>query len=185
MKFFWQVIASTLLLGLGICSTASTNFAAQAGSSTAIKEDLLKDWQGQKKMMMEIADAMPADKFDYKATPAERSFGEQVLHVAQVNVGLLKTVGGKAAAPTFNPKSATTKEEMIKDLEDSYDYGTSLLQEQTEASIMETINGPKFMGPSARARIFWFLMGHSMDIYGQMAVYLRLNEIVPPASRKP
>jgi len=32
-------------------------------------------------------------------------------------------------------------------------------------------------------RLFWFLMGHSMDIYGQMAVYLRLNDIVPPASR--
>jgi uncharacterized damage-inducible protein DinB len=183
MRFFSQVIVSTLLLGLGICSTASTNFAAQAGSST-VKEDLLKDWQAQKKTMMEIADAMPADKFDYKATPAERSYGEQVMHVAQVNAGLLKAVGGKATGPTFTPKP-TTKEQMIKALEDSYDYGTALLQEQTEASVCETINGPKFLGPSSRARIFWFLMGHSMDIYGQMVVYLRLNGIVPPASRKP
>ena len=184
MKLISQVIASALLLGLGIFSTASTNFAAQAGSST-IKDEMLKDWQAQKKQMMEIADAMPADKFDYKATPAERSYGEQVLHVAQVNFFLLKTVGGKAAAPAFDPKSAKTKEQMIKALEDSYDYGTTLLQEQTEASILETVEGPKFLGPSARARIFWFLMGHSMDIYGQMAVYLRLNGIVPPASRKP
>ena len=62
--------------------------------------------------------------------------------------------------------------------------GTDLLKEQTESGILETINGPKFLGPSSRARIFWFLMGHSMDIYGQMVVYLRLNGIVPPASRK-
>ena len=185
MRLISRVMACTLLLGLGVCSAVSTTLAAQAGSSTTVKEDLLKDWQAQKKTMMEIADAMPADKFDYKATPAERSYGEQVTHIAQVNVGLLKTLAGKATAPTFTPKSATTKEQMIKALEDSYDYGTALLQEQTEASIIETINGPKFLGPSARARIFWFLMGHSMDIYGQMVVYLRLNGIVPPASRKP
>jgi len=185
MKLISRVTACTVLLGVGICSAASTTLSAQAGSSTSVKEDLLKDWQEQKKAMMEIADAMPVDKFDYKATPAERNYGEQVLHVAQVNMFLLKTLNGKATAPTFDPKAAKTKEEMIKDLEASYDYGTDLLKEQTESGILETINGPKFLGPSSRARIFWFLMGHSMDIYGQMAVYLRLNGIVPPASRKP
>jgi hypothetical protein len=41
----------------------------------------------------------------------------------------------------------------------------------------------RLLGPSTRARLFWFLLGHSMDIYGQMVVYLRLNGIVPPASR--
>jgi uncharacterized damage-inducible protein DinB len=185
MKLMLRLIACTLVFGLSICSAVSMTHAAQAASSTNVKEDLLKDWQAQKKSMMDIADAMPTDKFDYKATPAERSYGEQVMHVAQINVGLLKTLAGKATAPTVTPKSATTKEQMIKALEDSYDYGTALIQEQTEASMIETINGPRFLGPSTRARIFGFLMGHSMDIYGQMVVYLRLNGIVPPASRKP
>lgn len=185
MKLMLRLMACTLVLGLSIWSAVSMTLAAQAPSSTNVKADLLKDWQAQKKTMMDIADAMPAEKFDYKATPAERSYGEQVMHIAQINIGLLKTLGGKAAAPTFNPKDSTTKEQAIKALEDSYDYGTSLLQEQTEASVIETINGPRFLGPSTRARIFWFLMGHSMDIYGQMVVYLRLNSIVPPASRKP
>jgi len=44
-------------------------------------------------------------------------------------------------------------------------------------------DSPSFLGPSSRARILWTLLAHSMDIYGQMAVYLRLNGIVPPASR--
>lgn len=183
MRLISRVMMWVLMVGLTVCSGASTTLAAQAGSSATIKGDLLKDWQAQKKTMMEIADAMPAEKFGYKATPAERSYGEQVLHVAQINMALLKFVGGKATPPSLNSKSATTKEQMIKDMEESYDYGTALLQEQTEASITETINGPKFLGPSARARIFWFLMSHSMDIYGQMVVYLRLNDIVPPASR--
>ena len=76
-----------------------------------------------------------------------------------------------------------TKADMLKALADSYDYGTALLKEQTEASIVQTIAAPAFLGPSTRGRIFWALMSHSMDIYGQMAVYLRLNGVVPPASR--
>jgi hypothetical protein len=46
-------------------------------------------------------------------------------------------------------------------------------------------NPPGFLGPSSRARIYTFLIGHTWDIYGQMAVYLRLNDIVPPASVRP
>ena len=90
MKVISRVIVCALLLCVGICSAGSATPAAQAGSSTTLKEDLLKDWQAQKKTMMDIAEAMPADKFDFKATPAERSYGAQVIHVAQVNVGLLK-----------------------------------------------------------------------------------------------
>ncbi len=71
---------------------------------------------------------------------------------------------------------------MLQALADSYDHGIALLNAQTDASIDETIEAA-FLGPSTRARLFWFLLGHSMDIYGQMAVYLRLNDIVPPASR--
>jgi hypothetical protein len=44
---------------------------------------------------------------------------------------------------------------------------------------------PRFLGPSSRARIVYFLIGHTWDIYGQMAVYLRLNGKVPPASQRP
>lgn len=184
MKQIFRAVTCALVLGLVAGLSVSTALAAQ-GESVTLKENLLKDWQGQQKTMMEIADAMPADKFDYKATPAERNYGQQVLHVAQVNMFLLKLVGGKTEAPTVDVKAATTKEQMIKAMSDTYDYGTALLQEQTDASLMETVNAPKFMGPSVRARIFWFLMSHSNDIYGQMVVYLRLNGIVPPASRKP
>jgi uncharacterized damage-inducible protein DinB len=154
---------------------------AATGAAT-ILGDLLKDWQAQKDTMMKIADAMPEDKFAYKSTPPQRSYGEQVMHVATVNVDILKWIGGQAPAPAFTVETAKTKAEMLKAMADSYDYGAALLKEQTDATIAQTIDG-RFLGPSTRARLFWFLLGHSMDIYGQMAVYLRLNGIVPPASR--
>jgi hypothetical protein len=133
--------------------------------------------------MMAIADAMPEDKFGYKSTPAQRSYGEQVMHIALTNAQLLKIVAGKAPAPTFTATSVKTKADMLKALSASYDYGTALLKEQTDATIVQPIAAPAFLGPSTRARIFWSLLVHSEDIYGQMAVYLRLNGVIPPASR--
>ncbi len=72
----------------------------------SVLAEIKKDWEEQKKTMSTIADAMPEDKFDFKATPAERSYGEQVLHIAQVNLFLLKVVGGKATPPAFAPKNS-------------------------------------------------------------------------------
>jgi len=153
---------------------------AQIAGGATVLGDLIEDWARQKEVLMGIADAMPEDLLDYKSTPEQRSYAEQIMHVATVNVGLLRLVGGDAEAPSLSDN--TTKEELLRALADSYDHGIALLREQTDASINETVEAA-FLGPSTRARVFWFLLGHSMDIYGQMAVYLRLNDIVPPASR--
>ncbi len=190
-----QPSARVIAVGFGVLAVAcggatppaqeaepSEAASAQAPGGATTTGDLIKDWERQKETLMAIADAMPEDRFGYKSTPAQRSYGEQVMHIAGVNVQILELVGGSAAAPSFTAESATTKAEILEALADSYDYGIALLNEQTGASINETIEAA-FLGPSTRARVFWFLLGHSMDIYGQMAVYLRLNDIVPPASR--
>jgi uncharacterized damage-inducible protein DinB len=156
---------------------------AQAPGGASVLGDLIQDWERQKDALMGIAAAMPEEMFGYKSTPAQRSYGEQIMHIATVNVGLLKLVGGASLPPSFTADNVVaTKAEMLQALAESYDHGIALLNEQTDASMHETIDAA-FLGPSTRARLFWFLLGHSMDTYGQMAVYLRLNDIVPPASR--
>jgi uncharacterized damage-inducible protein DinB len=127
---------------------------------------------------------MPEDKFGFKATPAQRSFGEQVLHIAQVNNMLTAAIGGKTPAPAAVNMKATAKAEIVKALSDSFDYGTKVISEFNNTTIQETVQAP-FMGPSTRARVMFFLNSHTQDIYGQMAVYLRLNGVVPPASVRP
>jgi hypothetical protein len=155
---------------------------AQAPS---LQAELLKDWTDLKTTMDKIVAEMPADKFDYKPTPAQQTFGERVLHVAQGNVGLLGLLAGKAAKPTIDPK-ATSKAAATKAMDDSFDYGTALIKEQNDMTLRQAVAmPPAFMGPSSRARVVWSLLGHSWDIYGQLAVYLRLNGKVPPASQRP
>jgi uncharacterized damage-inducible protein DinB len=158
--------------------------AAAPAPNSQVLMQLRSDWQAQKDMMMKIADAMPENKFTYKSTPPQRNYGEQIMHVASTNVELLKILGGNAAAPGFTAESAKTKADILKALGDSYDYGTALLNELSETTVLEPVkDSPPWLGPASHARIIWTLLAHSMDIYGQMAVYLRLNGIVPPASR--
>jgi uncharacterized damage-inducible protein DinB len=161
----------------------STVGRAQTENMT-LQPELLKDWTGLKDTMHKIAAEMPADKYSFKPTEAQQTFGERTVHVATTNVYFLSLLGGTATKPTIDPK-ATSKDAALKALDDSFDYGAAILKQQTDQTLMQTVaSAPKFMGPSSRARIMAFLAGHTWDIYGQMAVYLRLNGHVPPASQR-
>ena len=178
---------SILTVGVWVVLTAST-LAAQ---TTTLSADVMKDWNAQRDTMMRLAGAMPEDKFSFKATPPQRSWGEQILHVAGGNVFLMRFLNGKTPAPAVNTSDlvvfglkASTKTEYLKALSDSFDYGETLLKEFPDAALTETVKGPPWMGPSTRVRMIYDAIAHCQDIYGQMAVYLRLNDIVPPASRR-
>jgi hypothetical protein len=149
------------------------------------KAEVHQDWIEMKDTMMKIADAMPGDKFSFKSTPEQRSYGEQILHVASTNALVLsKDIGGKSQPPSIDMK-ATSKAKILKGLADSFDYGTALIDEQTDQSMLQTVKTVFHVRTATRSRIFYLLIGHAWDIYGQMAVYLRLNGITPPASRRP
>jgi uncharacterized damage-inducible protein DinB len=148
--------------------------------------DVQADWATQKELLVNAADAMPDDKFGYKPTPAQRSYGEQIMHVVQVNQFLAGVLGGKTPVPAVNMKAAT-KAEVMTALRQSMDYLEVVLKEFTDQQLNERMAIPpgSVMGSSAsRLRPIYFVLQHNMDIYGQMVVYLRLNGIVPPASRR-
>ncbi len=182
MKHAIQISA----LACAIVVIAAPTFA-QAPAAVSIKAEVLKDWSGLKDRMMKLANEMPADKYSAKPTPPQQTFAERVVHVAGANNRFLGAIGGKATAPTLDVKAAAmTKESAIKAMQDSFDYGIALLNEQTDQTLLQgAAMPPAFLGPSTRARLYTFLMGHTWDIYGQLAVYLRLNGGVPPASQRP
>jgi uncharacterized damage-inducible protein DinB len=169
-----------ILLGMLIVST-SVN-----AQTVSLKDGALKDWNSQRDMLMKIAAAMPAEKFGFKATAAERTWGEQILHIAEANVNQMGRLGSKVPAPTIDMK-LTAPADIWEALADSFAYGTAVLEEQTDATMVQQAGATRFdmgMGPSARIRVVYFVIGHTWDIYGQMVVYLRLNGITPPASQR-
>jgi uncharacterized damage-inducible protein DinB len=181
-----------LVLGLASVAGAQGQGGRRGGGQapparpaiTTLAGDILEDWTAQKELIVNAADAMPEDKFGYKSTPAQRSFGEQVMHIVQVNGFLYGTLGAKAQAPTIN-MMAKTKAEIMTALRQSFDYGEAIVKEFNDQQWNERVAPPPFMGPSAsRIRLIYGSMQHTQDIYGQMVVYLRLNGVVPPASRR-
>jgi uncharacterized damage-inducible protein DinB len=179
-----------MMAGLAIAQAQAPQPAAKAtpsflGPCSTLTCEVQNDWQRNNVVLYMLAGAMPAEKYGFKPVPEEQSFGERVLHVAQVNLSLLKTLGGKTPAPTIDDK-ATSKAESMAALQKVGEYGVAVIQEFGDQQLDTRVASPFFMGPMAsRQRILYFLMAHSQDTYGQLAVYLRLNGITPPLSRQP
>ena len=179
-----SVMAAVSLLAFGWVLTVAAQGQKPAPSITTLAGDVQADWTGVKELFTNAADAMPADKFGFKSTPAQRSFGEHVMHVVEANGFIIGTLGGKTAPPTINMK-ATTKADVMTALRQSFEHGDAVVKEFNDQQWNGRVAPPPFMGPSAsRLRLVYQSMQHTQDTYGQMVVYLRLNGIVPPASRR-
>jgi uncharacterized damage-inducible protein DinB len=160
--------------------------AIRAAQAPSLQANLLADWINQKDRLMKLANVMPREQFAFKPIAAQPNYAEQILHLAEANVIQLGRLP-KLKAPSISMR-ATSKAEVVKALEDSFDDGMAALEEQTDQTLLqpaETTRFDRFMGPSTRARAIWYVMGHTEDIYGQMVVYVRLNGVTPPASQRP
>ena len=175
----WPQVRLALLIGVLFASTAS-------GQTPSVQDGALRDWTSQRDMLLKISAALPADKFGFRPTPAQRTWGEQILHIAQANVNQMGRLGSKTPAPAID-MTLTSPSDIMKALTDSFDYGAAVLKEQTDATLVQAAGNTRFdqfMGPSTRVRVVYYVIGHTWDIYGQMVVYLRLNGITPPASQR-
>jgi uncharacterized damage-inducible protein DinB len=152
-----------------------------APACTNLACDVQADWARSMNLLIRTAEAMPEDKWNYKTTDPQRTFGQHVMHIVQIDSKLLSALGAKTPAPKIN-LSATSKADVMAALRQSLEYGQAIVKEFDDAGLLERVNGI-FLGPSAsRVRLINFSMAHSQDVYGQLVVYLRLNGVVPPAS---
>ena len=146
------------------------------------------------KNVVEAAEAMPADKFDF--TPASlnipnaaykdvRTFGQLVKHTATANYRLWTNVTGEKMPENIKgpngPDELKTKAEIIQFLKDSFAAGHRAAKTVTAQNALEDIQW--FRGTAPRLFVASAAVIHDADEYGQMIEYLRMNGIVPPASR--
>ena len=136
------------------------------------------------------AEAMPDDKYSFAPSTGEfkgvRTFAQQVKHVAASNYffgsGVLGEKTPAEAGGENGPDTLKTKAEIVKFLNDSFAYLQKALSSVTAQNQMDQIDSP-FGRKVSRLSLASFAIVHPMDHYGQMVVYLRINGIVPPASR--
>lgn len=136
------------------------------------------------------ADAMPADKYDFAPSQGEfkgvRTFAQQVKHVATANYMFGSVVLGEKPPLELQgengPETIKTKAEIMKYLNDSFAYLHKALASLTDKNQLDQMDSP-FGMKAARLTFASFSVAHPLDHYGQMVEYLRMNAIVPPASR--
>jgi uncharacterized damage-inducible protein DinB len=141
---------------------------------------------GQEEEIVAVAEAMPADKYGFAPTSGEfktvRTFGEQLTHIASAQYYFF---GGFGTKPTIDPKSLaklTSKDEIVKALKDSFVFAHQAVETITPENAFRVMEERD--GTNTRASITAFSIGHTENHYGQMVEYLRMNGIIPPASRK-
>jgi len=144
------------------------------------------------------AEAMPEDKFNFAPTSLNipgsdfkgvRTFAQQVKHVAATNYLLWGTITGDKSPVEMKddegPASLKTKAEIVQYLKDSFAVGhkaAKTLTPDNAASPFPNVFGGK--NPMPRLFMVTFGVAHGFDHYGQIVEYLRMNGIIPPASRQ-
>jgi uncharacterized damage-inducible protein DinB len=138
------------------------------------------------------AEAMPEDKFGFAPSSGEfkgvRTFAQQIKHVAAVNyelgAAILEEKPPADIGDESGPASITAKADILKYLNDSFAYVHKAVQTINDKNLVETVKSPFGEGRVSRLGLATSVAAHCFDHYGQMVVYLRMNGIVPPASRQ-
>jgi hypothetical protein len=200
---------STLILGCAILGTLADaqeqppqhqTTAAELSRDETPGKAIMRTFEFQEYDVRSAAEAMPEDKWDFRPAPgmfknekpeygpAEvRTFREQVKHVACANFGFAAELDGvkpPEGCDKNGPSPAHTKAELLTYLRDSFAALTKSVNAISVKNMFDPIEGP-YAGPNTRLGLAEVCVWHNADHYGQMAIYLRLNGIVPPSSRNP
>lgn len=172
--------------------------AAELSKKETVSSAFLRFFQYQEYELRSAAEAMPEEKYSYRPAegkfknekpeygPAEmRTFAEQVKHVACANFAFSAELDGQKppeACDKGGPSPAKTRKELLIYLRDSFAAARKSLGAVNAKNMFDPIEGP-YAGPNTRLGLAEVVVWHAADHYGQMVLYLRLNDIVPPASR--
>ena len=126
---------------------------------------------------------MPADKYGYKPTPAQMTFGEVVVHLVEGNREMCGWVAGTTPAQAAKVTPQDTKETLVPQLKQSFDFCSTALSGVDDSKLADSV--PFFGGKKVtRALAMLVLIDDWADHYSQLAIYLRLNGLLPPSAKK-
>jgi hypothetical protein len=159
---------------------AATGYAQTKNPVSSALRDALP---GRQKNTVAAVEEMPADKFGYKPTPDQMTFGHLVTHIIESNNLLCSKAAAVPAPKVEEAKESDAKDKLLASLKASFDFCSDALSKMDDSKLGEMTEG--FGGQQvSRARIALSLAGSWADHYGMAAIYLRLNGLTPPSAKK-
>ncbi len=183
-------VAMTLFVSVG------TNLPSQAQTQNqpptpaqSRAEEMLRMWNDIGNKLIDMAQDFPEDKYDFKVQKDERTFALNLLHAAALDFVLIRKISGSNLGPDFgegdNPSrdQFKTKPDVVRFVREAVADGAKVIQEQGDAGLDNTT---KFFGNrlAHNSNIWTFAIEHSGEHYGQLVVYYRANNLVPPDTRR-
>src|SRR4029077_17074142 len=167
------------LLLLAASAAAQTTPAPTKDPVSSALRDILP---GRRKNTVAAVEAMPAEKFNYKPTADQMTFGHLVVHIAQTN-DLLCSKAAAVPAPKVEVNDTDSKDKLVAALKASFDFCSDALAKMDDSRLAETTEG--FGGKQVtRAWLSLILAGAWAYHYTEAAMYLRLNGVLPPPAKK-
>lgn len=195
----WSSKRSGLALGaVTLLAVVGTTLYGQGQSQSQVprpvrsrSDETLDMWNDIGKKLIATAEDFPEDKYDFKVQKDERTFAENLLHVAAVDYDLMRSASGSNIGPDFgknkhNPSRDVykTKADVMKLIQQAVADGANLIQQQGDAGLDKTMKMPWGNRLVHNSYIWMYAIEHSGEHYGQLVVYYRANNMVPPDSRR-
>jgi DinB superfamily len=143
-----------------------------------LSSELKQNYDRQKAALLAEADRMPDADYAFKATPEVGTFGSRVAHVAEAQFMICSAVKGESKKADLAGK--TSKADIMAALKASFDYCDGVYASFSDAHATEKV--VIFGHAETKLSALWGNLGHDEEMYGYMAVYLRLKGLVPPTS---
>lgn len=157
-------------------------FTTKAQLADSIKAHYIKDWERAKAYTKEYLDAMPKDKYNFRAQDSIRTFAQQMLHLSQGIIGMIASgTGAQRISLGQNLEQRTTAQSadsVMHFVMTCYDYAIESIRNMDVTKLTETAGRGNFMYP----RIVWLnkAFEHQTHHRGQTTIYIRLVGIKPP-----
>ena len=187
-QFAVFVLSLLTVVGTGIPSRAQAQNQAPL-SATSRADETLQMWNLIGNKLIAMAQDFPEDKYDFKVQKDQRTFAENILHVASFDYIVATKISGSQVGPDFGkygdnpPREAyKTKADVVNLMQHAVADGAKVIQQQGDAGLDKTTSWGKRLVHNSY--IWTFAIEHSGEHYGQLVVYYRANNLVPPDSRR-
>ena len=188
MKKLFLAIATALAFAVSVGPAHAQDAAkkdAAVKPAPSPSKAVLESWNEVGRKLAAMAEDFPEDKYEFKPTPAQRSFAEQLLHAAGANYYFTNLAKGEKPPAEEDPKrdKYKTKAEVAGFVKKSFADGAEAIQAKGDKGMSELVVDPFSKQQMRISDLAYALIEHDGEHYGQLAVYYRAAGLVPPESR--
>ena len=180
------LVLVSVIVFVGLAAAQTSKPALRPADSRS--NETLERWNAIGDKLIAMAKDFPEEKYDFKVQKDQRTFAENLLHAAAFELVVARKASNSNVGPDFgegdNPSRAAfkTKAEVVKFVQQAVEAGANVIEQQGNAGLDKTVPWGKSLVHNSY--LWMFAIEHSGEHYGQLVVYYRANNLVPPDSRR-